>query len=94
MIKIKMDDVFTVEADYERLIISLLGEDDTLMGTIEYSSIFQVLEQYSEFIQYFMESIEGKNINIYLPPSQKVFTTKKSYGTGNLFMEYSSGEKL
>ncbi len=89
-----MDDVFAVEVDYEKLIVSLLDENNALMGIIECSSTFQLLEKYSEITRYFMESIKGRRINIHFPLSQKVSPAKKSYGSGNLFMEYSGSEKL
>ena len=90
---IKMSDICSIDADFERLEISFLSEKNVLLGTVRYFDLLQLKEKYNEMIGYFMESLEGKKINIRLPYPQKLSPEKKSYGSGNLFMEYSGGEK-
>ena len=91
---IKMSDVYAIDAGFENMEISLFGEKSVLLGTVRCFDVVQFREQYSEITRYFMESLEGKKINIHLPSSPNISPAKKSYGSGNLFMEFSSREKL
>ena len=91
---IKMSDIHPVDADFEKLEISLLSEKNVLLGIVRCFDLLQLKEQHNEITGYFLESLKGKNINIRLPNSQKLSPAKKSYGSGNLFMEYSGSEKL
>ncbi len=91
---IKMSDVYEIDADFENMKIFFIGEKNILLGSIEFLSPGIFKEQHDKSIKIFMDSLQGKKINIHLPPPPNILPTKKSYGKGSLFMDFSSGEKL
>ncbi len=91
---IKMSDVYEIDADFENMKIFFIGEKNVLLGSIGFLSSDIFKEQHSKSIKVFMDSLQGKKINIHLPASTNISPTKKSYGKGSLFMEYSGREKL
>ena len=91
---IKMQDIHTLDADFEKLEISLFNKKNVLLGTVRYFDLAQFHKEHNKITRYFMKSLKGKKINIRLPDSPKVSPAKKSYRSGNLFMDYSSSEKL
>ena len=94
MIKIKMDDVFAIEADYEKMHISLLNSRRGPIHVIKCFSYFHLLDLHTQLVKSFEKALDGKNILIVLPMDHGIQTTKKSYKGGSLYMDFSTREKL
>lgn len=87
-----MSNIHIIDANFQTMEISFFSEKNALLGTVRHFDPVKFWEQYAEIIKNFMESIKGKKINIYLPQSQKVSNSNKSYGNGSLFMDRSCAE--
>jgi len=92
---IRLDEVNSIECDYEKLEISLLDKYDKSLHTIECFTTFEHLEKFQELTHYFIKSINGSKINIKITtPQKKLITTLTKYKGGSLFMHFSSSERI
>lgn len=94
MVKIKMDDVFSIDADYEKMHISLFNKSGEVIYNIKCFSYFDISDTFSKLSKRFRETIDGKKILIVLPSDRESQTTKKDYKRGSLYMDFSVGKEL
>ncbi len=87
---IKMRDIQSVEADFEHFKIFLRNKNGTSLGSIECGNRYSLLERLEEMIKYLEESIDGRDISMRLPESQKLDTQNSSMTCDSLFMDFSS----
>ncbi len=91
---IKMSEVYEIDADFENMKISFIGKKNVLLGSIGFLSLAVFKEEHSKSIKALIASLQGKKITLHLPPTPSISLAKKSYGKGNLFMEYSGSKNL
>lgn len=89
---IKMIDVSSIEADFEKMEISLLGKSGGSLGSMECSNVYFLMERFGEMTKYLNESIKGRGIVVHLPHSQKIAISNNSGKCDSLFMDFSSGQ--
>ena len=91
---IKLDEVHSIEADYQMLEISFFNQHDRPIYTIKCLSTFELLEKFQELTRNFIKSINGHKIIVHLPTAPKPPTSPTKYKGGSLFMDFSSTERI
>jgi hypothetical protein len=92
MIKIKMNDISMIEADYEKLHISLINDTGVLLHTIKCVSHLDLLQKYTELTAHFVDSTKGKQMSICISGGHETSFSSKNYIKGSSFMDYSVRE--
>lgn len=94
MLRIKMKDIHTIEADYEKMHIYLINDTGVILHVIKCISHFDLSNIYADLEKRFEESINGKNISICLSGGHESGVRNKSYKKGSSFMDFSSSDNL
>ena len=90
MIKIKMNDIHTLEADYENMSISLIDDTGVSLHIIKCFSPLDVSRRYAEFSRLFEESIKGREISVKISGDYELESKNKRHQRCHSFMEYSA----